>query len=446
MLFSLYSFIIYSIIFLVLLLSSQVSQAQDQPGWSLQAMIQYATENNIQVKQAVLNSRSTEADYEQARASRLPSLSAVGQQTLTAGRSIDPIMSEFVSQDIHSTSLGLSSEVTLFNGNRLNTSIKQNALLVQAGKLEVEEAKNSIVIALTQSYLQALYLKEGIAVAEETVSSSQKQVEQTQQLFAAGSASGQELAQVKAQVANDRANLISAQNQYAQQILSLKQLLELEIQDEFDIAAPELGEELNLRVVSKEVAYQNALAHLPQVKSSQLALDAAELGAAQARAGLLPTVSLAGSIGTGYTSVQNYAYLSQLDNNQNKRIGLVVSIPIFNRRQTSTNVQKANIAIQSARLDAVATQKEILQIVESTYQNVLASQSQLEATQAQLEAAAESHRLAEQQFELGILNLVDYILERTNLQLAQQAYLQAKYTAILNYQLLEFYQGNTITL
>jgi outer membrane protein len=438
--------ILYSFITALLLLAGGAGQAQEKDAWTLPGMIAYATAHNIQVKQAQLGSQNYQADYEQARASRLPTLSISGQQSLTAGQSIDPVTSEFVAQDIHATSLSLNSQLTLFNGNRVNNSIKQNALLVQSGQLAVEEAKNSIVVALTQVYLQALYNREAVGIAQETVNTSQKQVERMQALVEAGSARAGELAQLRSQLAGDKAALVAAQNQYDAQLLTLKQLLELELNDDFAIATPEVSAEPNGVLVDKNEAYRKALAQVPEVKNSRLGINIAQLDLAQAKAGYLPTVALTASVGTGYTSVQDFSCLDQFDNNRNERVGLSVSIPIFNQKKTSTSVQKARVGTQSAKLQVTATQKEVLQKIENTYQSVVAGQSQLEAAREQLSAAEESFRLAEEQFGLGMLNAVDFLLQKTNYLFAQQSYSQAKYSVLLNNQLLEFYQGNPIQL
>jgi len=427
-------------------LGYQESQAQDHKTWTLQEMIQYAKDNNIQVKQASLTNLSNAADYELAKASRLPTLSVSGQQSLAIGQSIDPVTSDFISQNINATSLAATSTVTVYNGNYINNNIKQSALIVEAAKLNVEEAKNDITIAITQAYLQALYYKEGISTAQETANASKKQLERIQIKLKAGAASPKEVAQLKSDYASDQTSLISVQNQYEQQVLALKQLLELGIADDFQIQNLAVSSDLNLPVESKTEAYQNALANMPQIKSSQMNVDIASYDLKKAKAGYTPTVSLSASLGSGYTSAQDYTYFTQLNNNQNERIGLVVSIPIFNQKKTSTEVQKAKLNIESAQLSAVSEQKDLLKTIESTYQNVVAGKSQTEAAKMALEAAQESYRLAEKQYELGALDLTDFITEQTTLQNARNAYLQAKYTLLMNYQLLQFYQGNNITL
>ncbi|SDJ84369.1 outer membrane protein [Catalinimonas alkaloidigena] len=420
--------------------------AQQPDPWTLEAMIRYATENNLQVKQAALTTQSYAADYTQAKASRLPSLNASGTQTLTAGRSIDPVTSDFVAQNVYATSLNANASFTLYNGGKINNTIKANALQVKSGELSTEEARNDITVALTQAYLQALYYRESIAVAEGVRASSAQQLERTEALFSAGSASAQERAQLKSQYANDQASVITAQNQYNQQILILKQLLELGIGDALDIAIPDLPEDLDLAITPKQQAYNNAIQALPEVKNSALNVQIAEYQLKQAQAGYLPTLSLSGSLGTGYTNVQDFAYFAQFNNNFNQRAGVTLSIPIFDRKVTATSVQKAQIQIQSANLEVINTHKQIWQTLETTYQDLTSSLSQLEVAQLQQEAADESYKLAAQQFQLGMLTTADFILAKSDYQTAEQSYLQAKYTALMNYQLYEFYQGHPIQL
>ena len=57
-----------------------------------------------------------------------------------------------------------------------------------------------------------------------------------------------------------------------------------------------------------------------------------------------------------------------------------------------------------------------------------------------------SYNLISEQFNLGMKNTVELLTEKNNLLQAQQEQLQAKYMAILNTQLLKFYQGDKLAL
>lgn len=158
--------------------------------WSLRDCIDHAVENNITIKEAALDKAGAEVDYEESKMSRLPNLSGSVSQSLTSGSSIDPITSDFVSQNIYATSLGLNSSVTLFQGNQINdqinNQIKRSRLLVDGNSFYMEEAKNNIVLSITEAYLQALYNKESIVIAENTLASAEKEEARAKAWYDAG--------------------------------------------------------------------------------------------------------------------------------------------------------------------------------------------------------------------------------------------------------------------
>jgi outer membrane protein len=177
---------IFNILLLLLAVSTGFGQQTEAyKKWSLADCIKYAVENNITIKEAQLTKQSADVNLKQAEYSRFPSLSASVSQKATNGSSIDPITSNYVSQVIHSTNAGIGTQVTLYNGNYINNTIKQNELLVKQNEFFVSEAKNNILLSVTEAYLQALYYKEAITVAENTVSSSKEQIAQMQTKFKA---------------------------------------------------------------------------------------------------------------------------------------------------------------------------------------------------------------------------------------------------------------------
>ncbi len=436
---------IYSLTVAVLLSTSAFGQTPESV-WDLQRCIEYAVSNNITVKQSVLNQETAENNLTKSKASRFPSLSASGSQSLTRGTSTDPITYDFVSQTIHSTSVGLNAQVTLYGGNKINNTIKQNDLLVSQNSYYVEAARNDISLQVTEAYLQALYYKEGITIAENNLKSSEAQATRSQALFDAGSIAMKDLADVKSQLAGDRYTLVTSKNSYDQQVLTLKQLLEFEPDQSFELAFPTQEQEAMIVIPDKYTVYKEALAIMPEIKSGKLETNVAALGLKIARAGYQPTLSMTGGLSTGYTNTQGYAFSEQFNNNFNQRLGLTLSIPIFSNLQTKTNVQNSRIAIQSAELDLTSSRKTLYQKIENAHQQATAAQSEMEAAAAQSDASKVAYDLAQQQYTVGAVNTVDLLVSQNTYLQAQQKYTQAKYTAILYYQLLQFYEGNPIKL
>ncbi|MCK0192334.1 TolC family protein [Arenibacter sp. F20364] len=437
-------YILIAIISIAQFVQGQTPVDSDQKIWTLEECITYAIDNNITVKQAELSVKRTEATYLATKSLRLPNLSGNASQNFTNGNSIDPITSDFVSQQINSTSLGLNSQVTLFQGNQINNQIKQGKLLVDQYTLFEEEAKNNITLSITESYIQLLYAKENILIAENNLEVSQKEEERAKARLDAGSIAIKEYTDAQSQTATNRYLLINTKNDYALQLLSLKQFLELPPNTNFEIAEAD-GIILDIVPDLNEV-YSTSLENLPEINASRLNVSLSEKDLDIAKGGYLPTLSLAGSLGSGYTSTQVYDFTDQLDLNFNQRLGLSLNVPIFNRNKTKSEVQTAKINIDMAKLELAQEEKDLYKKIETAWQNAITSQSEMEAADIARNAAKESFRLAQKQYELGALSTTDLILSQNTYTNTEQNYIQAKYLSLLYDQLLQFYQGNDIKL
>ncbi|MGJ8592533.1 MAG: TolC family protein [Aquaticitalea sp.] len=414
--------------------------------WSLEHLIEYALENNITVKDAALNKSLAEVDYSAAKSSRLPNLFGSASQTFSNGNSIDPITSNFVTDQIHSTNVGINSSMTLFQGNQLNNQIQQNKILFEQSVFLEEVEKNNIVLNLLETYLQALYSKESITIAENNLSASETEVLRAKARLDAGTISLSDYTEAQSQAATNKYNVIASKNDYQQYIIALKQLLELPPSETMEIETLDDNMDLvHLQLNSIDI-YNKAVDYLPEMEASILTIAANEKELDIAKGGFLPTLSLIGSVGSGYTSINDNTFSDQFNVNFNQRVGLSLTIPIFNKNQTKAAVQRATINIEKAEIQKQNTEKEVYKKVETAYQNAMSAQEQVVAAEASKKASEQSYTLAQKKYELGSLSTTDLVISQNTYTNAQQNYLQAKYLTILYYQLLQFYQGNDINL
>lgn len=433
-------------IILAAALATVVSTARGQAApkiWDLKTCISYAIANNIQVKKMQLGVKSSQADYDQSVWNLWPSLNAGVSQSFS---NESDISGKGTTASL-SGGYSLKSNVTLYNGNRLKNSIQQQQMLVKSNELSVAESQNTIELAVTTAYLQVLYAREAVTIAENILKSSEAQLDRAKVLFESGYIAESNLAQVQSQYGNDKYSLVTAQNNLNQQILALKQLLEFDITQSLDIYFPDIDDTGVIKVLpEKEQVYNTALSFMPEVANSKLNIDIANKDIAIARAGLLPSLSLSASLGTGNSTAASDGFVTQLGNNFYQNAGLTLSIPIFNNRQVKTSIAKAQIASQTAELSKVEAEKNLLKEVESAYLDAVSAQSRFQAATEQKAYASTTYKLVEEQFNLGMKNTVDLLSAKTTYLQAQQEYLQAKYTAILNYKLLDFYQQKPIEL
>lgn len=428
--------------------------AQEVKTWTLNDCIRYALEQNIQLQQNRLSLEESKVDVKTAKAALFPSLSFSTGHNMT-NRPYQETSSMVSGTEIISSSnktsytgsYGLNAQWTVWNGGQRLNTIKQQKLNKETAELTVNEQENTLQEEITKLYVQILYADESVRINEGTLELSKAQYERGKELLAAGDISKSELAQLESQVSNDNYQLVTAQTSLENYKLQLKQLLELDGDREFTLAIPELDETNVLSPLpAKADIYNTALALRPEIQSSRLNIQSADLSISMAKAGYLPNVSLTAGIGTNHTTGSDFTFSEQVKRGWNNSIGLSVSLPIFSNRETKSAVEKAKIQRESRQLDLTNAQKELYRTIETMWLDASSAQQQFVAADAKLKSSQSSYELVNEQFKLGMKNTVELLTEKNNLMSAQQERVQAKYMAILNRVLLEFYAGNPIEI
>lgn len=442
-----HSILVIALLIAELTVQPMLAQTSKPEKWDLKTCIQYARENNIQVRQSKISSATEALTLQQSKEALLPSVSASSSVSYANGKLKNDSTGAYRNNASFGSSYGINAGLTLFNGMRNYNTIRQNKLRLQAAGLNEQVTTNEIVISITESYLEILYAHENLETAKHTLETSRAQVTQSQNLLNAGSIAKADFSQVQAQFASDQYALVTAQNTYETCVLNLKQLLELDMMDAFEVSIPEVNEADVLTLLPEKASvYQTALQVMPEIQSSALSLKATEYDLKNAKSNYYPTLSLNGGIGTNHDANVSEQFGAQLSHNFNQSIGLSLSIPIYDNGSTKMAVRKAQLGIESAKLNYTSAQKSLLKTVESLYLDAKASQSKYLAAKVQLDAADESYRLTNEQFGLGMKNTLE-LLSAKNLHLvAQQTLSQAKYGAVLSQKLLQFYQNNPIEL
>ena len=422
----------------VALLGWQFAAAQDLlKVWTLGECLDYALENNIQLRQSRNDYLSGIEDTEEAKAALFPSLTASVTQGFTNYPS-----SNATDRNSYTGTYGQNAGMTLYEGGKLRTAVKRQQVQNRIDALSVEESANDIRIAIVQAYMQCLYAAEAVTVNRSTADASKARRDRAEAMWQAGSISKVDFAQLESQYASDEYQVVVASASLDNYKLQLKQLLELDITEEMNLAAPAIQEsEVLSALPAKAEIYATALGAMPEIKRGELAVESAELGIRQARAGFFPSVSLSAGIGTGHMSGGSFESGSQVWNRFNENVGLSVSIPIFSNRKNRTAVNKARIAVSNSLLERQSLEKELLREVESAYLDAVSAQSQYVAACEKQRYAQQSCDLTDEQFRVRMKNTVELITAQNELTAARQEVLQAKYMALLNIELLDIYQG-----
>lgn len=422
--------------------------------WDLQSCIDYALQHNITIRRNRVNAESAEVDVKTAKAALFPSLSAsVGQRIVNRPYSEtntiidgDNITSS-QSKTSYNGSYGIDANWTLYNGSKRLNTLKQQRLNNRIAELNVEQSENSIEESIMQVYVQILYAAEAVKVNEATLQVSQAEYERARALFDAGSIARSDLAQLEAQISADNYQVVTAQATLQDYKLQLKQLLELDGEEEMNLYIPSLSDENVLSPLpSKTDVYRAALTLRPEIEAGKLDVRASELDIDIARSGYIPTLSLSAGIGSTNANGNDFTFGEQIKRNWNNSLGLTLSIPIFNNRQTKSAIQKAKLQKQTSELSLLDEQKTLFKTIEGLWLDANSAQQRYVAAVENLKSTQTSYELVQEQFNLGMKNTIELLTEKNNLLSARQEALQAKYMAILNTQLLKFYQGETVSL
>ena len=405
--------------------------------WTLQECLDYAYQNNIQVRQSRNNQLSGIEDTKQAKAALFPSLVASTTQSYTNYPS-----SEVTDNNSYTGTYGITAGMSIFEGGKLRTEVKRQKVQNQMDALSVEESVNDIRIAIVQAYMQCLYAADAVRINRSTAEASKAQRDRAEEMLRTGSISRVDFAQLQSQYSSDEYQIVVAGSTLDNYKLQLKQLLELDIMEEMNPAVPGVKEENVLKALPpKNEVYETALKVMPQIRRGELGIEAAKLEEKSARAGFFPSISLSASVGTGHMSNNDFESGSQIWNRFNENVGLTLNIPIFSNRKNRTAVNKAKIALNDSYLEWTSLQKELLRNVESAYLDAVSAQAQYLSAREKEKYARESYELTSEQFRVGVKNTVELITAQNEYSAAQQQVLQAKYLTLLSIELLNIYQG-----
>jgi len=424
---------------------------QAQEKWTLRQCVDYATKNNIDLKQQSLEVKNSEINLSTSKNSRLPDLNASLGQSFNFGRST---LGSNISESVNSSrsSFGVSTSVPLFTGFQIPNQIKADRLTLQAATEGLKKAKENLELQVVSLYLDVLFKKEILKVYKEQVALSDQQVERTSVLVDAGKVPASQLYDIKAQLAKDESNVTLAQNDLSLSLLNLSQALNLTSSETFDIAEPSLDGVVDnslASVLPPDQVYQMALGIKPHVREAEYKLESSKKSLKVAQAGYWPTLSFGAGYSTSYQSVsgqQNPSFRNQIRDFGSEYISFNLNIPIFNRFETRNRVRTANLNIENQNLALENVKLALYKEIQQAYQSAVSAEAKYRSAGKAFEAAEESFKYARERYDIGKSTVFEYNEAQTKLLSGKSERIQAKYDFIFRAKILDFYQGKEIII
>lgn len=425
--------------------------AQGTGKWTLRQCVDYAVENNIDLRQQLLKVKNAEIDLSTTKNSRLPDLTASVGQDFSFGRST---LGDNTSQSVNSTrtSFGVSSSTPIFTGFRIPNQTKADQLTLFSVTEGLKKAKENLELQVVSLYLDVLFKKEILKAYQEQVEYSYQQVERTKILFESGKIPASQLYDINAQLAKDELNVTMAVNDLDLSLLNLSQALNLPQTENFDIEEPNLGDVIynNISsVIPPDQVYNLALGIKPHVKEAEYKLQSSEKLLKVAQSGYWPTLSLGLGYSTSYRTVSGQdtpSFGKQIKDYGSEYISLSLSIPIFNRFQTRNQVRSARLNIENETLALDNVKLALYKEIQQAYQSATAAQAKYSSTAKAYDAADESFKYAQERYEIGKSTVFEFNEAKTKLLTSRSEQIQAKYDFLFRSKILDFYQGKPIDI
>ena len=445
--------------FLVITAVFSVSVSFSQKKWTLKECVNHALENNITIAQNLLGLELAKLNVKNTKGNFLPNLNASASQGLNFGSFLG-IDGSRISRDSRRNSLSANSSTTLFNGFRNLNTYKQAQLGVERSKLNLEKIQNDISLFVVNGYLNVLFAKENLNVSRIQSQISQKQVEAAQQRYNAGITAKGDLLNSQSTAANDQQNIIIRENTLTLALLNLSQLLQISSEG-FDIFTIEIDSPTkNLVYTDSEFVYEKALMSQPQIKNAKLGVQDADYNIEIAKSFLKPSLNFSFGANTSYQHLQGKkdeitifngitmeeeiipnGFFKQFSDNLGYNFSLNLSIPIFNRTQSKTNIERQYINKKISQVNLTNEKLQLQQTIEQAFVDSKAASKAYEASKISLEAQKEAFKNAQESYNLGASTLFDFDLVRNRLVSAESALIRAKYDFVFKSKVLQFYYG-----
>ncbi|GAB3649579.1 TolC family protein [Echinicola sediminis] len=429
-------------------------QAQNEmTALSLEDCIEIGVENNLELQKSVLNQENNRTNLMEARAQRLPSLSASSGYRYNWGRSINPYTNVVTTNSFGSSSLSGSTSLTLFSGGQVNNTIHQAVVDLETGELNLLATKNNITLNIVNLFVNVVFAQEQLNVAKSQLEVTSQQLERTKKLVEAGALPLSDELDLQAQNATSQMELTNATNNLRLAKLNLAQAIQVPFDGGFDIAIPDLEAE-DYMLVAQDVdeVFSIALSLMPEIEAAELATKSADYGVKIAKGGYYPSLGLGANIGTNYIdnltdpSGDKISFSRQFDGNLSEAVGINLNIPIFSNGRNKANLQRARVQKRLSEVREKEARNQLRQDIETAYTNGIAAKQSYESSNVRVSSLEEAFRMAQKRFEVGMINAVDFQVAQNNLFNAQADLLQAKYEYIFSVKVLDFYVGNPLTL
>ncbi|MGM0507452.1 MAG: TolC family protein [Bacteroidota bacterium] len=430
----------------LLLLVPRWVEAQDE--LTLNEAIDLALENHFQILQSENDLGMAETRVRSSQANFLPSLSASLGGNQNVGRQFVQEDATFADRTTYGISGSIRTDITIFRGFENINQLRQSRVNRDMQEADNQRLREQIIFNTAMRYLQVLLDEELVGIAEQNLDISRQQLEQVSAQVEVGSRPIVDQYQQESVVAGNELSMVQAENALQISRTQLYRILQMDPLDEVSFVAPDI-EEGELVPVDLDLPQmiQYALENRNDVQAQKLNLQAMRYDLDLARAAFYPSVTANANLNTRYSDQyrltgETVGFQDQFFEQMITRsVGFSITIPIFNRLNTHTSVEQAQVQLKNARLDLDDLEYGVREEIGQAYSDYVALSKELSATETALVAAERSYLTQQQRYEIGSTTLIELNQATTDYVEAQSDRLRTTYNFVFQEKLLDYYLG-----
>lgn len=425
--------------------------------WTLQECVNYAIQNNISIKQSELDTKTAAIDKKGAIGNFLPSLNANASHSWNIGLNQDITTGLLRNQTTQFTSAGANMGVDIYKGLQNQKTLRRANLSIVAAKYQLLKMQEDIALNVANAFLQVLFNKENLKVQKQQLEINEKQYERSEELVKAGSIPRGDLLDIKATVASNTQNVITADNALLISKLSLAQLLQLKDFENFDVVDDtDTKDENNIMAQSPSAIYDKAKEERTELKIARTNLEISQKSLEISRGAFQPTLQgfysfnsrVSYADGPAFDNMGNLIgtqgpapFFEQFGNNKGQSFGAQLSIPVFNGFSARNNVERAKVSLERSKIAVEQQDLDLQRNVFTAFADSKGALNAYESSVVALEARQGAYDYATERYAVGLMNSFDFNQSQTLLTNAQSDVLRTKYDYIFKIKILEFYFG-----
>ena len=432
------------------LMTSANLTAQDTVTMNLKECMRYAVEHSTKMRIQQADNRDAQINRRDAiLAAFTPSIDAGSSASLSFGRSVDPETNTYIQTTSFANGFNASASMVVFNGFQAVNNLKITKMAQQMGLTKAQQIEDQICLATMEAYCNVLYYTEMQKALEAQVATAEKAVQLAAKQEQLGQKSHADVVQVQSDLAERQYLLTQCRNHLNDALITLKDVMFWPIEEPLKIDGLAVVETPYYDVSTNDVSQmvEFAKTNMPSVLLAEGTMKNARLALKTARWQLLPRLAVGGGWSSSfftYPGMEGYVsapYFDQLKNNGGEYVQLSLSIPIFDRLSSHSNIARRKNAYDRAQADYEQT----LQTVEAEVRRAIAdrdgSADALRQAATRAELQEEAFELNTKRFEQGLISSIEYQTASNNYLNALAEHLNARLQYFIKCSVVTYYGG-----